>query len=245
MKTTLKMPIFALIAWILLAGIKIISLLRSCGSLFNQILGAVEVPGVYLLVAIFNAASILLLLCNIGAIIGVIVSLFRKKCGKLLVASLAVLLAVVLLFSLLNFFKIFLQDDLLNATTAILNWSSVPTDVLALLLLILFTIGVFFPKNKFLRFCSTKLFFLPCLFSVGSGVVSTIAGFSNLISLLSVYKQANIPLSFTLLCAPICNLLITCTANLLVPIAFLTLALFIRKAVKCRFEELTCPAIEQ
>ena len=79
---TKNLPIYALIPWILLLGVKLISLARACSSLVTLITNAFTHPAVHALDAVFSAASILLFLCNIAATAGVIVALFRKKCGK-------------------------------------------------------------------------------------------------------------------------------------------------------------------
>ena len=238
---TKNLPIYALIPWILLLGVKLISLARACSSLVTLITNAFTHPAVHALDAVFSAASILLFLCNIAATAGVIVALFRKKCGKLMIVSLALPVASILLSSLLSFLRIFLQNNPISAVLSLFNWIATPLDVLTYLLLILFTFGALFPKNKFLRFCATKLFFLPCLLSVGSCILSTISAVSNMVALFATYHTAGIALSFSLLISPVCSLLLTCTTNLLFLISLLTLGLFIRKSAKRHFEQLTCP----
>lgn len=242
--TTKKLPVLALISWILLLGTKLLSLLMGSISLIGQISSAVRYQGPLLVNLVFNSISLVLLLCGIAAIVGVIVSLFRKKCGKLLIVSLILPIGCSLLSSVIDLVRVFLFNSQTTALSLIGGFAS-PLEIGAYLLLIVFTFGAMFPKNKVLNFAATKLFFLPCLLALGASGFTTVLNISNLLHIFNTYKQAGIPLTFPTVFSPLSDLLLNSTICLLFPIALLTLGMFVAKTTKQRAAELTQPETAQ
>ena len=171
-----------------------------------------------------------------------IVSLFRRRAGKLLLVSLILALGSLLVTLISSPLTVLLfgyrptLSSFSGTLGALLSFG-------ASLLTALLVLGALFPKSKALTVGPQYLFFLPCVLECVASLCKIGSILSYAVEYLKVLFEAGIEITPVILIS-LCNSLSPVSLYFWSPIALLLLGIFIRRAVKAAVPDAPAPQDE-
>ncbi len=224
-----KMPVFTIIIMFLLLGNYLVAALRSGISFLQNVKAATQLfdsASLVFRMILLHGVPCFCLLCSALAVAALIISLFRKRCGKLMIGALLLAAAGTFLGALATPLDALIFKS--PVFFSLFSWLASPISFTAYLLLALFVMGAAFRGVKLLTAGARYLFFLPAVLQAGASVIQTIAQILGTLKNFQAYEGAGVTLTPFILLTNFVGLFVQLGICLLLPIALLLLGLYIK-----------------